>query len=509
MQTSFRVFINTIALYIKMFFTTLISLYLTRVVLNVLGVEDFGIYNLIAGVIAILSFLNSSLMSSSQRFFSVAMGKGDLNLLKTYFSSSLLIHIGFILLLVCLLELCYPFIFDLLTISEDRLSVARSVYQIMVFSMVVTIIGVPFNAAINANEDLYFFALVEVITAFLKLIVIFLFDRIVSDNLLIYTMWMFITTLLNILIKYVWCKYKYNECQNIHLFKIDNNVIKQLLSFSGWNALGAFAMVGRNQGVAVVLNVFFGTAINAVYGIANQVNGQLIYFSQMLTASTAPQIMKSAGEGNNAKMLSISIFTSKIAFFLSAVLAIPLLVELPYVLTLWLKDVPEYTKEFCGLLMFVFLIMQLYPGLTRAIQAEGNVKLYQILLSVFLLLPILFAPLLFYFNYPSYSICILMIIAQFFTLLLTVFISRKNNNLDAISFLFYVLKALVLFVITLIIIFYLDSVLSSTFNLIGIYGLGIVVLASVLLFSSLYFLFVFDKSEKSMMCNLLKTLIRK
>lgn len=509
MQPSFRVFVNTIALYVKMFFTTIISLYLTRVVLNVLGVEDFGIYNLIAGVIAILSFLNSSLMTSTQRFLSVAMGKKDINLIKNFFVSSIIIHIFFALLLIILLECICPFIFDFLTIPINRIGVAKDVYQIMVLSMVVTIVGVPYNSVINANEDLYFFALVEVISAFLKLFVIFIFDSVLLDNLLVYAFWMFTVSLFNFLVKYIWCKFKYKECQKIQLLKINTNIVKQMLSFSGWNALGAFAMVGRNQGIAVILNLYFGTAINAVYGIANQVNGQLSYFSQMLTASTSPQIMKCAGEGNSLKMLTIATFTSKMAFYLSAVFAIPLIIELPFVLDIWLKNVPEYTEEFCGLLVFVFLIMQLYPGLTRAIQANGNIKLYQIYTSIIILLPIIVSPVLFYFDYPSYSICLIMILAQILTLIITVYFSKKLNNLNLSPFIFYVIKAVTLFFIVLYLGSILHDILINNTHGNQISTFFIVTILTSLFFSCLYIFLILDKNEKNMIFKLMKTLINK
>lgn len=508
MDAAVRVFYNTAALYIKMFFTTILSLYLTRVVLNVLGVEDFGIYNLIAGIITILSFLNSALMSSSQRFISVAMGKKDKLLTKSYFTSSLIVHICFALILLFLLELCTLFIFDgVLNIPSNRLRIAKYVYQLMILSMLVTVIGVPYNAVINANEDLWFFAIVEVVCAFLKLAVILLFKAVSTDVLLLYTAWMVFVTYINVAVKYLWCKYKYAECNNIKIFRCPRSSVADILGFSSWNALGAFAMVGRNQGVAVILNIFFGPAINAVYGIANQVNGQLIYFSQMLTTSMAPQIMKSQGEGNTNRMISLSIFTSKAAFLLSAIFAIPLTIEMPFVLQVWLNNVPPHTARFCELMLYVFLIMQLYPGLTRAIMANGDIKLYQISVSILLLLPLAIGCILFKLQYPSYSICYVMIIAQFLTLLVTLFLSRRLLNFNILPFAIYVIKASLLYFTVLLSGKYLHEYLIGIMPQLHVFI--IITSITVLVFMSMYFLMILNKEERSRIYNMLKVLIHK
>lgn len=508
MNVSVRVFYNTIALYIKMFITTILSLYLTRVVLNVLGVEDFGIYNLIAGIIIVLSFLNSALMSSSQRFLSVAIGEKNEGRVKTYFTSSLIIHICFALLLTCILELCSLFIFDgILNIPENRLQIAKSVYQLMVLSMFITIIGVPYNAVINANEDLWFFAIVEVICAFLKLLVILLFKMISIDSLLLYTGWIVFVTYVNVIAKYVWCKYRYSECKKITLRKCLKTPIMDMIGFSGWNALGAFAMVGRNQGVAIVLNIFFGTAMNAVYGIANQVNGQLVYFSQMLTTSMAPQIMKSAGEGNSSRMLALSVFTSKAAFLLSAIFAIPLIIEMPFILHIWLGKVPNYTSEFCELMLYVFLILQLYPGLTRAIQAHGDIKFYQITISFILLLPLLVGALLFKYHFVSYSICYAMIGAQLATLIISVYFSKKLIHLSVRSFLKYVAKAILLYFGVLFLGQYVHQWLSDSIQQPYVFFITSVITA--LIFLCVYISWIFNTYERSLIYNMIKSLFHK
>lgn len=507
MKTTVRIFYNTVALYVKMFVTTAISLYLTRVVLNALGTDDFGLYSLIGGVIVLLSFLNSALMISTQRYLSVAMGEDELQKVKNIYTSSVIIHWGFCVILVIILEFCSLFLFDgFLNIQVSRMDAAKIVYQLMVFSTVITVIGVPYNSVINANEDLWYFAVVETITAIFKIGILVVFYFSIGDALITYTLWMFIVSVLNFLLKYIWCKKKYQECKlNIYSWSSNKKTIKEMLSFTGWNAFGSLALIGRNQGVAVLLNIFWGTGINAVYGIANQVNGQLIYFSTMMTTSMAPQIMKSKGEGNNSRMLKLSFLTSKTAFFLSAIFAIPLLIEFPFVLKLWLKTVPDYVEVYCSLMVFMFLVMQLYPGITRAIQACGKIKWYQILTSVFLLLPIPCGVLLYKMGYPNYAVVYAMIVSQVLQMVIAVVLAKKLVKLDSTLFVLYVLKSIAIFSLVLFLGHILHSALIIYYG--DIVTFFTVVFVTMLLFSVLYFFFVFNDEERTKLVETIKDII--
>lgn len=274
-----------------------------------------------------------------------------------------------------------------------------------------------------------------------------------------------------------------------------------MLSFSGWNALGAFAMVCRGQGVAFVINIFWGTAINAVYGIANQVNGQLVYFSQMLTASFAPQITKSVGEGNFDKLRFLSLFSSKMSFFMSAVFAIPLILSIDYVLKIWLKDVPAFTNEFCTLIVYVFLILQLYPGINRAILAIGKIRNYQIVISVLLVAPIIGGTVLYKVGYNCYSICYVMIVAQTLSLVATAFYGRKYFNLDLKSYFSFVVKATFGFAIIILgyqlFLFQYFSQLSPFENFLS------TTVFSMLVYSIYYCFIVLNRNERQRLINLL------
>lgn len=490
-----------------MFITVLVGLYLTRVVLNQLGVEDYGIYNLIGGVIALLSFLQSALNVSTQRFLSVTMGKNDLKAVVNVFSSSLAIHISLSIGILIILELCAPFLFNgYLNIPADRIEAAKLVYHIMIFSTFISVLQVPFSAEMTANEDLWVFAIIESFGAIVKLGIVFIFDWYSFDELVIYSLWMLLATIISFIPKLIWCLLKYRECRIISFWNyVSKKSIKEMIGFTGWNAFGTLALVGRNQGVAILLNIFWGPAINAVYGIANQVNSQLVYFSQVMTTSVTPQIMKSEGEGNRQRMLRLSVFASKMAYFLSSVFALPLIVEIRTVLSFWLKEVPEYTEIYCILILCMFLVMQLYPGLTRAVQATGKIRQYQVVTSILLLLPIPLGYLMYNMGMHNTSILYLMILSQVAQMLYVLIYTRKRLGLDIVRFSWFITKAVMLFSLVLFVGRYLHQVLSVIES--SLISFLIVCSVIVILFSAITYFFVFDKQERLTLNNLLNSLV--
>ena len=509
MNASVRILYNTLSLYGKMIITTIISLYLTRVVLNYLGTSDFGLYSLIGGIISLLSFVNSALMVSTQRFLSVALGENNTTKIKNIFSAGILIHFVLTVILIIAFELCSVFLFDgFLNIEPNRIHAAKVVYQLMIISTAFTVLGVPYNAMINAKEDLWLFSLIETLCAILKIGIIVIFHYSQNDTLITYTLWIVVITIINFFLKYIWCRTKYNECKKLTIYTQRNTpLMREMISFSGWNALGTLALIGRNQGVAILLNIFWGTTINAVYGIANQVNSQLIYFSTMMTTSMTPQIMKSHGEGNRTRMLDLSVFTCKLSFFLSAVLAIPLLLELPFVLTLWLKTVPEHTDIFCSLIIYIFLLMQLYPGLDRAIQASGKIKWYQILAFSVLLLPIPLGIVLGQSDAESYSIIYLMIISQAIQMCVAIYMAKRLVGLHVMPFVAFIIKAGITFSVIYIGGKYLYQQMSAIYN--EWVTFGVVVSTTMLTFSLVYYLFVFGTKDREKMRNVACAILKR
>lgn len=509
MSNSVRVLKNTVVLYTKVVVSTLVWLYLTRVVLDVLGVEDYGIYTLIAGVIAILSFINSALMSSTQRFLSISLGEGNEDKVKKYFSAGMIIHFSIALVIIALLEAIGPFLFDgFLNIPDSRIFIAKQMYQLMLLSTFVTIVGVPYSAAINAYEDMWFVGIVQIIGTFLKLGVILLFRVAAFDKLFVYTLWLTFITIAEVIAQYLWCKIHYQSCcNNKYSVKNSRNLIREMISFAGWNTLGAFAVVGRNQGVTTVLNIFFGPRINGIFGIANQVDGQLVSFANTLTSAITPQITKSEGEGNRKKLLFLSIFSSKLTYFLSAVFAIPLLLELPLVLSVWLKEVPEYTELYCKVILFMFLVCELYPGLIRGIQAVGQIKWQQILTSIVVLSPIPIGVILFKLGYPHYSIVYVMLIAQVVSAGISIYFSKKYYNMPIWNFLSFVIMGILTFAGSYFIGNYVDTVMMEHSSDLARF-ITVSSVADIIFVSSFYSL-CFNKEERNIIKSLANNLIKR
>ncbi|MBC5622722.1 MULTISPECIES: hypothetical protein [Butyricimonas] len=453
MKPSNVVIVNTVFLYVKIVLTAFITLFSTRIILDVLGVEDFGIYNLIAGSVAILSFLNGAMMVSTQRYLSVCLGSNDASKLFKIFNTSFILHIAIALLIFFVIEILGLWLFDgILKFDLERFDVAKLVYHIVAFTLFVTIVGVPYNAAINAREDMWFFALVEILLVVLKLLAAFYLYYTPYDALVVFAVSTLLITFVGYIIKWWWCQWHYQETKIDIKRGVDFKILKEILAFCGWNTLGAAAQVGRNQGTAVVLNVFWGTLANAAYGITNQVNGLLVSFSQTLTSAIAPQIMKSKGSENQSRMLYLAMLSCKFSFFLSSLWGVILLSELPLILRFWLKEVPVNTIEFCRWTIWIFLIMQLYPGLVRALQADGRIKYYQIAISILLLLPLLIGCGLFAWGFSINSIFGVMIFAQVMTLCVTLYFSKIYVGLIIKDYLWnVVLKSCMMFSVSLLV----------------------------------------------------------
>lgn len=413
MQNAKKVVFNTGVLYAKMLVTVGITLYSTRLVLNALGVSDYGTYNLIAGIIAMLSFLNVAMTTSTQRYFSFYQGTKNKEIQKDIFSNSLLLHLGIGVILIIGLLLMSFFLFDgFLNIPQDRIPAAKVVYYFMLFSVFTTVLSVPFTATLNAHENMLWIAVVNTIEVLLKLAIAFSLYIYEGDKLIFYGLSIAVIGIISLFFYSFFCMKRYSECTfNLHK-GMNPKLIKELGSFAGWNLFGALCGVGRTQGVAVILNLFFGTVVNAAYGLANQVSGQMNFFSVTMLRALNPQIMKSEGAGDRKRMLRLSMMASKFGFFLLAFIAIPCIFEMPEILKFWLKEVPEYTVAFCSLILMAIMTNQLTIGLQSAVQATGRIKTYQSVVGAILLLNLPISYILLELALPVYSVMISFILIE-------------------------------------------------------------------------------------------------
>lgn len=498
--------LNSIILYIKIIITMLISLVSVPMILNALGKSDYGLYNLIAGVISMLSFLNASMSITTQRFLSVAIGEKNNEKLNNIYNTSLVLHIIVGFIIVVLFEVCYLFLFDgFLNIEPERIQAAKLVYQFIVASTFFTIISVPFGALMNAKENMLAFSIIAIIDSLLKLILAFYLSRCTYDRLIVYGACIAVISFFNVLFNQIYTKIKYKEFRISFGKYFSKEYFKQMFGFAGWNTLGAVAMIGRNQGVAVIFNLFCGTVANAAYGIANQVNGVLGYFSSTFQKALNPQLMQSEGMHDKSRLIRISLISSKYSVWVIALFAIPLIVEMPYVLKLWLKDVPEYTLRLSQLILVLAIVYQYSVGLMSSIQVVGKIKDYFIVMSVLILmnLPICYCVLK--FGMPLYYCIIVFIIIEFISLITRLFMAQKIVGVKILEF----VKKVVLPTISSIFIGSIFILPLHYFIEESFLRVVIVSLAYLIIYLGFAWFFVFDNEVKNMIYGIKSRLLKR
>ena len=390
MSTTSRVVKNTGFLYVKMGVTIFVSLYTLRILLASLGAADYGIFTIVGGAIAMLGFLNSTMANATQRFMSYAEGEGDLVKKKKIFNVSIILHV-LIALLTCVLLLLvfYPLFNGILNIQADRVYAAKVVYFSLIFSTLLTIVNAPYDAVMNAHENMLYYSIIGIFESLLKLLIAFYCVYTSDDKLIVYGLLMAMVPVITLTIMKVYCHKHYEECVIAPRRYWDYVLIRRIATFSGWNFLTAVSSLLTFQGLGVVLNHFYGTVLNAAHGIALQVNSQLSQFSVNMMKALNPVIVKSAGAGNYEMMNRVTIAGCKFSTYIMLFFAIPLIVEMPYVLKIWLVDVPEWTILFCILQIVVGIICQMANSAATAVYAQGNIKWYAIYKSIMNILPVI------------------------------------------------------------------------------------------------------------------------
>lgn len=404
MSTASRVVKNTLFLYFKMGVTIIISLYSTRLILQAIGASDFGIFTLVGGAISMLSFLNSTMANATQRYMSYAEGEGlILNKIKV-FNVSVALHSLIAVFTLFLFIVCYiPLFSGVLNIPPDRIIAAKIIYCCFIFSTLLTIISVPYEALLNAHENMLYYSIVGIIEALFKLMIAFLCVYYSGDKLILYGILTACVPLISFSAMRVYCHSKYEEC-HISRKYFDGALVKDIALFSGWNFLTAISFLFSGQGISIVLNHFFGTTLNAAYGIAQQVKSQLSAFAENMKKALNPVIVKNAGAKDDSSMNYAAIIGCKYSYFLTILFAVPLILEMPYVLGLWLKSVPEWTTSFCSLQLVFLMVTQLTSSLATSIYAKGKIKKYAIYKSLTNILPIAMAYLCFKFGLGPLSL---------------------------------------------------------------------------------------------------------
>lgn len=377
-----RIAKNTLLLYFRMLFTMAVGLYTSRVVLNTLGVEDFGIYNVVGGIVVVLSFLNGAMAGATQRFLNMELGCKDYDRLKKVFATSILIHFGASLIVLLLAEtIGLWFLNTHLNIIPERMVAANWVYQLSIAAFIVSVISVPYNATIIAHEEMSAFAYIGILEVMLKLAVVLVLAISPFDKLIFYAFLLFVVSVIIRVIYGIYCNRKFEEC-SMSFWQIEKPLLKSMLSFSSWAIVGNLSYICHTQGVAIIMNLFFGATVNAAQGIANQVNAVVKGFVTNFLQALNPQVVKTYAEKDLDSMHKLVLRGSRISYFLVAFFTIPLVLEAPTILHIWLNNVPEYTVIFVRLVLLLSLFESFASLLSTAQGATGRIRNYQIVLTV-------------------------------------------------------------------------------------------------------------------------------
>jgi len=376
-----RIAKNTLMLYSRQILIIFVSLYTVRIVLNVLGVEDYGTYSVVGGVVSLFSFLSGTMASATQRFFSFALGQNNLGKLKKTFSVNLIIYAGIAILAFLLLETAGTwYINNQLKVPSGRLEAVNWLFHFSVLTFIATILTTPFKAIIIAHEDMQIYAYVSIVEAVLKLGIVFLLIYLPWDKLELYGFLLFFVGLINSLIYIGICIKKYSECQ-FRKFYWDKLLLNEIIGFTGWTLFGQLTSVFRNQGVTILLNQVFNPVIVAARAIATNVAGQVNMFSGNFNVGLYPPIIKSYAAGDKKGMFSLLFNGSKITFFLMWVFALPMFLEMDTILNFWLKNPPLGAILFTRLALVESLINSLSLPITTAARAPGRMKVYELTLG--------------------------------------------------------------------------------------------------------------------------------
>lgn len=409
---------------VRMVVNMVVGLYTTRVLLAALGVYDFGTYDLVAGVVGLFAFLRAAMDSATQRFLNFELGKGDLEEYRRVFSMSMTVHITIAVIVILLSQTVGLWLFDTyLNLPPDRVEAARFFYQCSVAVACVGIIQTPYNASILAHEKMSFYAYASIADSVLKISVAFMLTAVSYDRLKVYGVLLVMSSVIMLLIYRAYCK-KRLEASGYSFFW-DRQLYNRLISFSGWSLLGAAASTGAGQGIKILLNMFFALTVNAALGIANQVNGALQGLVLNFQIASRPQIIKLYALDRRAEMESLVLRVAKISVLTLSILVVPIMLNMEFVLTVWLRNVPQYAVVFCKLILVYSVVESMSAPLWMTVQAVGRIKKYQTVISAVIALNLVFSYLALKNGMPPQSVLVVKISVDVICLGIRLYFTRR------------------------------------------------------------------------------------
>lgn len=443
-----RIAKNTLMLYFRMFLIMGVGLYTSRVVLDTLGVSDYGIFNVVGGFVTMLAYLNAVFVDSTQRFLSFSLGEGNLPKLKRVFSTSFL-AIGCLALLIFIVAETFGlwFVNEKLVIPEDRMVAANWVYQCAVASLLVSIVNIPFKASVVAHERMHIYAYISIVEAVLKLLIVYALVFSQFDKLILYSILHFVVSLLIPLWFIVYCRKHFSEC--VISGKPDVSMFKEMFSFSGWVLVGNLGFTFKDQLSNVIMNLFLGTAINAARGVASQLNGVMMTFANNFLMALSPQITMSYATKDMKRNRQLVFSGMRLSFFLMTIVTIPLIINISGVLNLWLVEVPNYTEEFVIIILLSSVLFAMSKPLTIDLQATGDIKAFQIGVAIIMLSELPVAYIILKAGFPPYYALLPALVTNFLGIIYRFILLQKQTNCFESSYFYLniILKNILIYVL--------------------------------------------------------------
>lgn len=429
-----RIAKNTLFLYLRMFVMMLTALFTSRIVLDVLGASDYGLNNIIGGVVVLFSFLNSALLSATQRFLNFHLGRQDYKQTNVVFCMSMNTYILLSIVVVVLGEtIGLWFVNTQLNIPSERMYAAQWVYQFTLIQFVINLLRVPYNASIIAYERMNFYAYVSLVEVIAKLLVVYLLYITTFDKLIFYSFLYTIVPLIVAFIYKIYCNRNFETTKYKRIW--DKVAFKEMFSFSGWSLFGSLANLAAQQGLNILINIFYGVTVNAAAGIANQVSTNVYGFISNFQTAFQPQIVKTYAAKEVERFHRLIFQTSKFSYFMVLVLVLPILFTIDGILDIWLKEVPRYTAIFCRLILVFLSIEAITAPLWMSVQATGKIRNYQILVASLIFLNFPLAYIVLKLGMPVYSVWVIRIIVNIVVMIARCIYMKKKLNFPLLSYL--------------------------------------------------------------------------
>lgn len=498
-----RIAKNTLFLYMRTLLTVVVNLYTVRIIWQVLGVDDYGIYNIVGGIVMMFAFLNNAMVASSQRFISFELGTGDEKKLNKVFSISIMVHALLAIVLFVLAEtIGLWFVNTKLNIPEGRYYAANIVYQCSVVSFLLTVISVPYNSCIVAHEHMKAFGYFGVLEVLLKLTFVFLLIFIPGDKLIIYSLSIVCISVIMRLLYGIYCHRNFKECHFQR--EKDKSLIKDMFNFAGWSFIGNLGISFKDQGLNIILNLFFNVAVNAAKGIANNIGAVIGGFVQSFQMALNPQITKSYAAGDIPNMMRLVYAGCKYSAFLMMFIAIPLILASEPILHLWLDNVAPYTAGFMQLVLIVSLIDSMVGPITTSLQATGNIKKFQMLISIIMLANIPLAWIWLKFISNPYIVIYVCIITSTIAVITRLMLLHELIKFDYINFFQKVVfRILLSFSVSAVLCWMVYLSLPKTILYLIVFGVCSCIISSLSIFAM-----GMNRNEQIFAINFIKSKIR-